>query len=342
MRNGSETKWWTGSSSTAVTPERLEVGDHGRVGEAGVGPAEVLGNQRVQPGEALDVQLVDHRVAGRHRPGDRPRRRRVADDDAQRHRVRGVLGAGHEVGAGDVVEDRARVVHAAGDRAGVRVEQQLGRVEPLAVGRVPGTVDPVAVALLGVDARHEHVPHAVVRPLHLVVDLGVVGVHQGELDPGGPGGPEREGGAAVDDVRAQHRRVAGHGQQDRHGRLLLLRPRQTPVGRPRSPDQDRSACSSCLVRWPGVTGRDQNVRLEAVVYPQTRAGKPATGGFAETPQRIEPLWTSDPAQANVPGPACLRERRRQPYVPRSPLLAGMVALTLQKPVTEPAPDGGAR
>ena len=70
------------------------------------------------------------------------------------------------------------------------------------------------------DARDERVPHAVGGPLHLVVDLGAAGpagVHERQLDAGGARGPQGERGAAVDDVRPQHRGVAGDGQRDRHG-----------------------------------------------------------------------------------------------------------------------------
>ena len=52
-------------------PQVDQVLDHGRVGQAGVRAAQVLGHRRVQPGEALDVQLVDHALRQRRRLGDR-------------------------------------------------------------------------------------------------------------------------------------------------------------------------------------------------------------------------------------------------------------------------------
>ena len=255
MRNGSDTNWCTGQELDGGHAEGLQVGDDGRVGQPGVRAAQVLGDERVQPGEPLDVQLVDDAVAQWHGRGDRARRRRVADHDAQRDGAGGVLGAGHEVRRRDVVEDRAGVVDAPGDRPRVRVQQQLGRVEPFAVGRVPRTVHPVAVALLGADAGDEDVPDAVGRLVHLVVDLGAVRVHERELDAGGTGGPQRERRPAVDDVRAQHGRVAGNGQRDRHRGLLHWHAGLRCSAR--TPPTAARACSSCLVRWGRVSVRDR-------------------------------------------------------------------------------------
>ena len=174
-------------------PEVDEVLDHRRVGQPGVGAAQVLGDRRMQPGEALDVQLVEHRLG--HRRG----RRRIGvggglsrDDDAQRHGGEGVGGVGHVVGLGGVVQDRTGVVDAAGDRAGVRVEQQLGRVEPGAAAGIPLAVDAVAVALAGADAGDEHRPDPVGRRVHVVVGLAAVLADQGELDPGRAGRPQSE------------------------------------------------------------------------------------------------------------------------------------------------------
>ena len=53
------------------------------------------------------------------------------------------------------------------DRLGVGVQQQLGRVAPQALGRVPGAADPVPVGLARADAGYERVP-----------DVGVVVGHR--------------------------------------------------------------------------------------------------------------------------------------------------------------------
>jgi hypothetical protein len=54
-----------------------------------------------------------------------------------------------------MVQDRPRVVDAARDRAGVRVEEQLGWVETRARGWIPWSVDSETVALLGTNAMDE-------------------------------------------------------------------------------------------------------------------------------------------------------------------------------------------
>ena len=77
--------------------------------------------------------------------------------------ARVVLVVGLEVGVvgavGRVGQHVGRVpVDAALDRLGVRVDQQLGRVEAVALLGVVGAVDAVAVALAGADARQVAVP----------------------------------------------------------------------------------------------------------------------------------------------------------------------------------------
>ena len=196
-----------------------------RVGQPRVRPAQVLRDGRVQPGVALDVQLVEDGLGQRGRAGDRLGRRDVADHDAQRDGGDRVPLVGDVVGLRGVVQDRAGVVHAAGDRAGVRVEQQLRRVEAGAGGGVPLAVHPVAVALLRADSRDVDGPDAVRAELQVVVGLGQVLVHQDELHPGRARRPEAEDRAAVTEVRTEHRRV-GRDRQRRagcHTRLFLGR-----------------------------------------------------------------------------------------------------------------------
>jgi hypothetical protein len=45
-----------------VTPESLEMLDHRRRGETGVGAAQHLGNAGVLPAASLDMRFVKHRV----------------------------------------------------------------------------------------------------------------------------------------------------------------------------------------------------------------------------------------------------------------------------------------
>ena len=159
-------------------PEPLEVGDRGRVGQPGVGAAQVVRDVRVPGGEALDVQLVDDGVV----PGDvrppvaAPREAVVEHHHRPRHergRVQVVVAV-----AGRVVDEVAL------DGPGVRVDQQLGRVVPLAHPRVVRAGDPVAVALAGVDAGQVAVPdvEALLGQFHPV--LAALAVEQADLHLG--------------------------------------------------------------------------------------------------------------------------------------------------------------
>ena len=121
--------------------ERLEVRDRVLVGEPGVGAAQVLAHAGAQLREALDVRLVDHRLVPRRaqRAVALPVEARV-DHHALRDRVGVVLVVALEVGvrlAGrDVREDVAAVEpDRALDRLRVRVEQELARVEAVALAR---------------------------------------------------------------------------------------------------------------------------------------------------------------------------------------------------------------
>ena len=121
--------------------ELLEVRDRVVGGEAGVGPAQVLAHAGALHREALDVGLVDHRLVprGAQPAVALPVEARV-DDDALRDRVGVVLVVGLEVGV--LLAGRHVRQHVAGveqdralDRLGVRVEQQLARVEAVTLAR---------------------------------------------------------------------------------------------------------------------------------------------------------------------------------------------------------------
>ena len=167
--------------------------------------AQVVAHVRVLHREALDVGLVDDRVGERD-----PQRavalpeERVVDDDRFRNRDRVVLVVDLEVGV--IVADAryvgqhvrlGRPVDGAVDRLGVGIDEQLGRVEAMAlVGRVR-TVHAVAVALARSDVRQVAVP--VLRPPlgHLDARLVVLVVEQAQLDPLGVLGEHGEVRAAA-------------------------------------------------------------------------------------------------------------------------------------------------
>ena len=133
-----------------------QVRDGGLVAQPGVGPLQLGRDVRVAHGEALDVDLVHHRVRVPV-PGAfvvLPAERRVGDQ-APGHVPGGVQG-GRLAGVGCVLAEHLRPEgDRSADRLGVGVEQQLGRVAPQAPGRVPGAADPVPVGLARADARHE-------------------------------------------------------------------------------------------------------------------------------------------------------------------------------------------
>ena len=132
-------------------PERRQVVED-RVGDhAEVGAAQVLGDARVQLREAAHVGLVDHGLVPRHArrlvvaPGERG-----VDDDALRHRPGAVAVVAMQVGVrvpDRVAEDGVVPAHLAADRLRVGVEQELRRVEAMALLRRPRALDPVAVEL---------------------------------------------------------------------------------------------------------------------------------------------------------------------------------------------------
>ncbi len=158
--------------------------DDCRVGDAGVGAALVLRNIRVQLRQALDVGLVDDRVV----VGDPqlavavPLEERV--DDHAMHRVRRRVGVVAGVGVTEFVGEERRVpVDLALDGLGVRVQQQLVRVEAVAARRIVRAVDPVAVFLAGLDLRQVAVPDVAVHLGQLDPGLGQVISQQAEFDP---------------------------------------------------------------------------------------------------------------------------------------------------------------
>jgi hypothetical protein len=117
-------------------------------------------------GQPTHVGLVDDRLVQRHggRAVVAPLEEAIADDRLGnvRRRVRGV----RPVGVVEVVaEARFGPVDLSSDRLRVRVEEQLGRVAPQALGRFPGPVDTEPVPLSGADVGQVRMPA-------VTVDLG--------------------------------------------------------------------------------------------------------------------------------------------------------------------------
>ena len=168
--------------------QALHVGQRLLRGQSRVGAAQVLAHGRMALGVALDVGLVDDRLVPRA-----PRRdvalpvERAVDDHRLGNREGVVLVVGLEVRVrrvvGRVGQHVGRIpVDAAFDRLGVGIDEQLDRVEAVALlGRV-AAVHAVAVALAGADARQVAVP-VVSRALdHVDALLGPVLGEQAQLD----------------------------------------------------------------------------------------------------------------------------------------------------------------
>ena len=183
--------------------ERSQVLDEGRVGDAGIGAAQFRVDVGMAHRGALHVGLVDHGVGPRHtqRLVLSPVEERVHHDAARRDA--GAVAVVATVGIAERVAERRLVpVDVARDRAGVRVEQELVGVAPMAGGRVVRSVDPEAVRRAGVEVGQVAVPHRA-GPLgerHAV--LGAVGVEHAQLhrlgdvaEDGDVGAHPVEGGA---------------------------------------------------------------------------------------------------------------------------------------------------
>ena len=127
----------------------------------------LLGHAGVAHRQAPDVGLVDDRLVHRRGRGGRSLPQSKNGSLTTARGTCGALSVGVRlVGVVEVVGEAGRVpVDVAVDRLGVRVEQQLGRVAPQALGRVPRAVDAVAVALAGADVGQVGVPA-------VAVDLG--------------------------------------------------------------------------------------------------------------------------------------------------------------------------
>ncbi len=179
--------------------ELAQVADGGLGGEAGVGAAEGLGDVRVAGGEALDVHLVDHRVApGAPLDAVVVPEEEVVEHDALGRARRVVARVDRALLAGAALHERPHgraPVDLAGDGARVGVEDDLRRVEAVPLPRLVRPVDAVSVEL---PRRHPgHVPVEDVRAAlgqrqRLALDRARGLVEEAEVDPRGVLGEERE------------------------------------------------------------------------------------------------------------------------------------------------------
>jgi len=151
--------------------------------QPGVGAPQVLGNHRVQLGHALDVGLVDDRLVVLVVRGTVVAPVEVGVDDHRAHGVsRRVLLIAHLRVVEGVGVQRLGRGHLAGDRLGVRVQQQLGGVAAVTGGRVVGARHPVAVLLARRDPGQVGVPDVAVDLLERHPLLMAFVVEQAQID----------------------------------------------------------------------------------------------------------------------------------------------------------------
>ena len=194
--------------------ELHEVLDDARVAQAGVGAPQHGGQVAPQLGKALHVGLVDHGVD----PGDArlaivaPAVGRVLHHAFRHHggAVAPVEGEVAPLGAETVAEQGVVPADAAEELPRVRVDEELVRVEAVALAGLVGTVHPVAVEGPGAQALDVTVPD-LVRAAGEADALGFpapVRVEQAEVDGGGVGREEREVHPLAIPGRAQRQGLA--------------------------------------------------------------------------------------------------------------------------------------
>jgi hypothetical protein len=187
-----------------------------RVGcEAEISPAQLLRHFGVPHRHALDMTLVDNSPSPRSSewplvPPAEPR----LDDEGLGHPARTVLRVQEQIPIGILAMRRksgegTAPLQGSAYRLGVRIEQQLCRVEAPAFGRGPPAVHPVAVCLSGSNVGKVRMPDAsgLFPQLNAPGLDGIAGmVEQTELHGAGTLGAEREVGALAIPVGSQRRR----------------------------------------------------------------------------------------------------------------------------------------
>ncbi len=242
-----------------------EVVDHRVVGQSAVGAAQVLGNRGMQLGEALDVGFEDDALVQGTAPIDGFGRGGVGHHDRQRDGLEGVTRVEDVVRLGCVVKDRAGVVDAARDGAGIGVDQELGGVEAHTGVGVPVAVHAEAIALPGLDPGDVDDPHAIRVHRHVEVVLAAVGCHQGQFDAGGSRRPQGEAATVFHQLGSEDGRVHRLTSLRTHERSSLCY--RVPAGqaslRVVLPEATGHGCSLCQLPQP-IYGSRTGPRRELV------------------------------------------------------------------------------
>ncbi len=210
--------------------EAVQVIDDRRLDQPEVLAAVSDRHVRVQLREALDVQLVDDRVAPGH-----VRRPRVApveaafDDPGLGHEGRAVLAIGYAVVVLARTAQRRVPQQPSVERERRRIDQQLGGIEAVAVARRVRAVHSIAVQRAGAAelGRQEAVPDLAGAPrqAQACALLAAGRIEQAQLDAGRIGRVDREIGALPGPVRAERLRHAGaqaHGRCSARAALWIV------------------------------------------------------------------------------------------------------------------------
>ena len=196
-------------------PQGLQMRQHRRVCEARIAAALAGRHLRMQRGEALNVQLVDH-APGRVRP--RPGGARLGQicHNPRLERSGGVVAQVGQIarGATGVVPQMQVVAGiAAQHRTGGRVKQQFGGVEPMPLVRGPGTMHTPAIHQTSPNARPQRqgaAPDAVLRFRHAQAQglLLTGSVKEAKVHGRGMGRGQRELDGATTELSTEQRAVA--------------------------------------------------------------------------------------------------------------------------------------
>ena len=193
-----------------------QVFDAGRVREAGVGAAQLLGDTLVERAEALDVQLVDDGLVRRYAGPLHvaPVVARVDDDRFADVRIVALRVLNVDAAADFVAVHGGAPINLALDGLRVRIDEDFVGVIEIACRRVPVAVHAVAVERPREYARNEDVPDVVRLLGHAEADnlpARVVRVKQAQVYPIGVLAVDGEVGALLHEGSTERVRLSGPG-----------------------------------------------------------------------------------------------------------------------------------
>ena len=195
----------------ARNAERAQVIDHGTITETGERTAHSFRQFGMAHRETAHVHLVNRRIGPRDRgSADIPAPGLRLDDDAFRGAGRAVAGIETQILERVILAETVTRIgpdEVTGEQAGIRIDQQLVRIETVSRFRRVGPVHAIAIALSRPDSRHEPVPYAIaaIGQREARGFVAPVAIEQTQLDPLGVRGIQREIHATIAAARAEWR-----------------------------------------------------------------------------------------------------------------------------------------